>query len=370
MLGQSSAKEQGHSNGLTVGCEAVRLLTAQEESYSTVNGVATGSTAAGREAGPGDSVVATTSPSRDGDRKIGRACRPSRATRRNDAMGTGGESAAAFSWTSPLCLFWVARRANDVPAIGMAAMLLVTSALTSVVRLGQVSTMYCTVPYHSCRRADASLLAVGGEDGPLTTSFRQRLKAVTVDRQVLAAAEALHNEWGRPRGPRRESEGGKGMVHLGSAYGVRPRFVAAASTEASIPPASLPEVAVIGRSNVGKSSLLNVLTGSSGLARVSDKPGRTTQLCWFEVGKHGNPDAFHLVDMPGYGFALASEKSVEQWAALSAAYLRKRSTLKMVLVLIDSRVGMKLTDVQVRGHGHGWGGYRGEDSICPRPKLG
>jgi GTP-binding protein len=107
-------------------------------------------------------------------------------------------------------------------------------------------------------------------------------------------------------------------------------------------------VAVIGRSNVGKSSLLNVLTGSSGLARVSDKPGRTTQLCWFEIGKRGNPDAFYLVDMPGYGFALASEKSVEQWAELSAAYLRKRSTLKLVLVLIDSRVGMKLTDVQAR----------------------
>lgn len=230
-----------------------------------------------------------------------------------------------------------------------AAAILFTSAMTSAVRLGPLSTICYAVPYYSCRRADTPVLVMGVEDGPTTTSFRQRLKAVNVDRHVLAAAAALHNEWGRPRGPRRESEGGNGMVHLGSAYGVRPRFLAAASTEASIPPAGLPEVAVIGRSNVGKSSLLNVLTGSSGLARVSDKPGRTTQLCWFEVGKRGNPDAFYLVDMPGYGFALASEKSVEQWAELSAAYLRKRSTLKMVLVLIDSRVGMKLTDVQARG---------------------
>jgi len=191
-----------------------------------------------------------------------------------------------------------------------------------------------------------------GADGPSPTSFRQRLKAVPVDSQLVAQAESVHNEWGgaagRARSAKRESHGGWGMGHLGTAYAVRPRFVAAASTEASIPPEDLPEVAVIGRSNVGKSSLLNVLTGASGLARVSDKPGRTTQLCWFDIGRRGNPDCFHLVDMPGYGFALASESSVEQWAQLSAAYLKKRTTLKMVLVLIDSRIGLKQTDVQVR----------------------
>ena len=186
----------------------------------------------------------------------------------------------------------------------------------------------------------------GGGSAP---SFRQRLRSAVVEPQVLAAARALHDEWGRPRGgpPRRETRGGRGMGHLGSAYGVRPRFLAAASTEESIPPEGRPEVAVIGRSNVGKSSLLNVLTGTAGLSRVSDKPGRTTQLTWFEVGRRSSADSFWLVDMPGYGFALASEAAVEAWARLSAAYLRKRSTIKLVLVLVDARVGLKPSDVQM-----------------------
>ena len=125
----------------------------------------------------------------------------------------------------------------------------------------------------------------------------------------------------------------------------RPVFLAAANNEKSIPNADLPEVAVIGRSNVGKSSLLNSLTGSTALARVSDKPGRTQQLVWFRIGK--GTDSFNLVDMPGYGFALAAEERVAAWAQLSAHYLQNRPCLKLVLVLVDSRVGLKSTDLDM-----------------------
>ncbi len=111
-----------------------------------------------------------------------------------------------------------------------------------------------------------------------------------------------------------------------------------------LPPMDLPEVAFAGRSNVGKSTLLNALTGRSGLARASNTPGRTQELNIFEVG---DPPTLRLVDMPGYGFAEAPKDIVRQWQRLVNDYLRGRPTLRRVLLLIDSRHGFKDIDREV-----------------------
>jgi GTP-binding protein len=103
-------------------------------------------------------------------------------------------------------------------------------------------------------------------------------------------------------------------------------------------------VAFAGRSNVGKSSLLNALTGRKALARTSVTPGRTQELNFFEVGE---PTQFRLVDMPGYGFAKAPVKVVERWRQLVRTYLRGRAVLKRTLVLIDARHGVKPVDAEM-----------------------
>jgi len=111
-----------------------------------------------------------------------------------------------------------------------------------------------------------------------------------------------------------------------------------------LPPMDLPEVAFAGRSNVGKSSLLNALSGRNGLARTSNTPGRTQELNFFEVGE---PAQLRLVDMPGYGFAEAPKDVVRKWRFLINDFLRGRPTLKRALVLIDSRHGIKDVDREV-----------------------
>jgi GTP-binding protein len=111
-----------------------------------------------------------------------------------------------------------------------------------------------------------------------------------------------------------------------------------------LPPADLPEVAFAGRSNVGKSSLLNALSGRNGLARTSNTPGRTQELNFFEIGE---PAQLRLVDMPGYGFAEAPKDVVRKWRFLINDFLRGRPTLKRALVLIDSRHGVKDVDREV-----------------------
>ena len=111
-----------------------------------------------------------------------------------------------------------------------------------------------------------------------------------------------------------------------------------------LPDAKVPEIAFAGRSNVGKSSLLNALTGQHGLARTSNTPGRTQELNVFDVGE---PLSFRLIDMPGYGYAEAPKDIVRKWQDLVFDYLRGRAVLKRVLLLIDSRHGIKPVDAQI-----------------------
>lgn len=116
-------------------------------------------------------------------------------------------------------------------------------------------------------------------------------------------------------------------------------FKWAAVDVSGLPPMNLTEIAFAGRSNVGKSSLVNALTGRKALARTSHTPGRTQQLNFFDIGTH-----FTLVDMPGYGYAKVSKTKVEAWTKTILDYLRGRANLARVYVLIDGRHGVKEVD--------------------------
>lgn len=119
------------------------------------------------------------------------------------------------------------------------------------------------------------------------------------------------------------------------------RFVWAAATAQQLPPIGLPEVAFAGRSNVGKSSLVNALTGRKTLARTSNTPGRTQELIFFDLGGR-----LQLVDLPGYGYAKVSKSKVQLWTDTLFAYLRGRTTLQRVNLLVDARHGLKDSDLQ------------------------
>ena len=129
--------------------------------------------------------------------------------------------------------------------------------------------------------------------------------------------------------------------HLRKLFGGKCDFVYGVAELGQLPDFSLPEIAFAGRSNVGKSSLINAIMGRD-IAHVSKTPGRTQQLNFFNVG-----DKFHLVDMPGYGYAKVSKEMQKNWDLLIKDYLRGRPNLRAAFVLVDSRHGLKDSDRQM-----------------------
>ena len=119
-------------------------------------------------------------------------------------------------------------------------------------------------------------------------------------------------------------------------------FVKSCVNLQGLPEAGLPEVCFAGRSNVGKSSLINALTNQKGLARASNTPGRTRELNYFDAS-----DRLFLVDLPGYGYARASKTDIARWTELTRAFLRGRQQLRRVFVLVDSRHGLKPSDIEL-----------------------
>jgi GTP-binding protein len=132
------------------------------------------------------------------------------------------------------------------------------------------------------------------------------------------------------------------MTTLKELFRAECRFIAGAAAEWQIPVCWKPEVAFAGRSNVGKSSLLNAVVGQGNCARVSKTPGRTRQINFFELG-----NKISLADLPGYGFAAVSHKTRKLWDDLILNYLQKRYNLQRVFLLIDSRHGIKKNDEEI-----------------------
>jgi len=141
-----------------------------------------------------------------------------------------------------------------------------------------------------------------------------------------------------------EGAAGDPALRAARLFSGRVEFLKSAPALEFLPDPDAPEIAFCGRSNVGKSSLLNALTGRKAIARISVTPGRTQELNFFDVGE---PTRFRLVDMPGYGFAKAPPKVVEKWRRLVRDYLRGRQVLKRTLVLVDSRHGIKPVDLEM-----------------------
>ena len=121
-------------------------------------------------------------------------------------------------------------------------------------------------------------------------------------------------------------------------------FMLSAVSLDTLPPARLPEICFAGRSNVGKSSLINALTNRKGLARASNTPGRTRELNYFNVDER-----LFVVDLPGYGYAKASKSDIARWTKLTRQFLFGRASLRRVFLLIDSRHGMKDSDLELMG---------------------
>lgn len=120
-------------------------------------------------------------------------------------------------------------------------------------------------------------------------------------------------------------------------------FVLGVASLDGLPPGDRPEVAFAGRSNVGKSTLINALTGRKGLARASAEPGRTRELNYFDVGE----GALYLVDLPGFGYAKVSRSQAKAWMAMTRTFLRGRAALRRVFLLVDARRGLMDTDREI-----------------------
>ena len=130
-------------------------------------------------------------------------------------------------------------------------------------------------------------------------------------------------------------------------FGLPCDFIWAAARIDGLPPMGPPEIAFAGRSNVGKSSLLNGLTRRKALARTSNTPGRTQQLNFFDLGVDAGHIRLRLVDMPGYGYAAVSKAKVSDWTRLMEGFLRGRATLARVYLLVDGRHGVKAVDFEM-----------------------
>ena len=178
-------------------------------------------------------------------------------------------------------------------------------ARSSILVLLMLSTLAHLSSRSRRRRAQLSSFAPSFLCDAATTSLRQRLREVHVDPSLLREVTAVvsHKRPSIRHAKQSRADPAAGLP-LHNPFGTKPRFVASADRISSLPPAdpAMPEIAFIGRSNVGKSSLLNALTGVASLAKVSDKPGKTQALNFFELGRKEN--AFRLVDMPGYGLRL------------------------------------------------------------------
>lgn len=132
-------------------------------------------------------------------------------------------------------------------------------------------------------------------------------------------------------------------IEAGRLLFARPtEFMLSCVTLDGLPPKGPPEICFAGRSNVGKSSLINALTNVNGLARASNTPGRTRELNYFNVDER-----LRIVDLPGYGYARASKVDIAKWTTLTRAFLRGRAQLRRVFVLIDSRHGIKESDLEL-----------------------
>jgi GTP-binding protein len=142
------------------------------------------------------------------------------------------------------------------------------------------------------------------------------------------------------------------------------RFLVSASTPAGFPPEDAPEIAFAGRSNVGKSSLLNTLVGKKGLAKTSSTPGRTRLLNWFDVQPQSGP-RLAFVDLPGYGYAKISKEMRAGFGPLIEDYVRRRAVLAAVVVLVDARRGPEDEEEELLG----WLGEAGRRAIVVLTKC-